>query len=329
MSSQQIPNEQSENPSIPPANSQAKPKTRTGLRSLPLEILVQISEECMKAEESSTNPGNMTRKLPSFIRSLKCGVNDSWRRRYIEILNACSRNWVYSLHFGNKWKLQMDSNEGELVQNIVIKYLPEIWASLYPHHSPFRPIQTVNGDPEANSLAGQLSIEKHQHYYYWNPTPEVMNSSLENLPKVRSIQLEFKSFGVCFVPNGLGMYNTLQRFLDDHKDFKLKSAKIESSSGTELGRVGQRVVIPQLSEMAGHDVCFDFTDKGIWVLKAFTKQTDVQMEIVDLDLARYADLEEDTLLSNGHSVQAYAHSENDAKMFSGCKWTWVLEREEK
>lgn len=281
----------------------------------------------MKAEESSTNPGNMTRKLPSFIRSLKCGVNHPWRKRYIETLNACSRNWVYSLHFGNKWKLQMDSDEGELVQNIVIKYLPEIWASLYAHHSPFRPMQTINGAPEANSSAEQLTIEEHQRYYYWNPMPEVVNSSLGNLPKVHSIQLEFKSFGVCFVSNGLGMYNTLQRFLDDHKDFKLKSAKIEPSSGTELERVGQRVVIPQLTAMTGHDVCFDFTDKGTWVLKAFTKQTDAQVEIVDLDLARYAYLEEDTVLFNG--VQAYAHSENDAKMFNGCKWTWVLERQEK
>ncbi|KAF7945984.1 uncharacterized protein EAE97_005022 [Botrytis byssoidea] len=325
MSSQQILNGKSESRSTPPANSHANPKIRTGLHSLPMEILVQISKECMKEEETSTNPGNITRKLPKLITSLKCGVNDPWRRRYMYTLEACSKNWIYSLHFGNRWKLQMDSGEGELVQNIVIKYVPEIWASLSPHHSPFRSVPTINGASELNASAKQLIYEKQERFYYWNPLPEVVNSSLENLPKVRSIQLEFKTFCVCFISKGLGMYSALERFLDDHKDFKLKSATIEPIDGRALGGIGKRVVIPQVTVMAGHDVCFDLTDKGTWVLKAFTKQTEAGVETVDLD--RYENSEADTLRFN--AMQACAYPDNDAKMFTGCKWTWVLEREEK
>ncbi|TGO41971.1 hypothetical protein BHYA_0014g00550 [Botrytis hyacinthi] len=327
MSSQQIPNEQPEIPSTPPANSQANPKIHTGLHSLPVEILVQISEECMKNEESSTNPSNITRKLPNFITSLKCGVEGPWRKRYMYTLEVCSRNWVYSLHFGNKWKLHMDSDEGEVVQNIVIKYLPEIWASESPHNSPFRPIQTINGASEVNVSAEQLTVVKYQRLYYWNPMPEVVNSSLENLPKVRLIQLEFKSFCICFVSKGLCMYRTLQTFLGDHKDFKLKSATIEPMSGIALEQVAQRAVIPQVTVIAGHDVFFDFTDKGIWVLKAFAKQTDAKVKTVYVDLERYVDSQVDMLRSD--AMQAYVHPDTAAKMFSGCKWTWVLEREEK
>ncbi|KAF7886234.1 hypothetical protein EAF00_010337 [Botryotinia globosa] len=325
MSSQQILNEQSESRSTPPANSQANPKIPTGLHSLPVEILVQISEECMEEGGTSTNSGNVTRKLPKLIRSLKCGVNDPWRGRYMCTLEACSKKWIYSLHFGNMWKLPMDSEEGELVQNIVIKYVPEIWACLSPPNSPFRSVQTINDVSELSASAKQLIFEKQKRVYYWNPLPEVVNPSLENLPKVRSIQLEFKTFCVCFISKGLGMYSALERFLGDHKDFKLKSAIIEPIDGRALGRVQRRVVIPQVTVMAGNDVYFALTDKGTWVLKAFTKQTQVGMETVDLD--RYVNSEVDSLRFN--AMQAYAYPDNDAKMFTGCKWTWVLEREEK
>ncbi|TGO26966.1 hypothetical protein BPAE_0050g00550 [Botrytis paeoniae] len=316
MSFQQISSEQSESPSIPPANSQANPKISTGLHSLPMEILGQISEESMKEEESGTNPGNITRNLPNFITSLKCGVDDPWRRAYIHTLDACSRNWVYSLHFGNNWKLPMDSEERGLVRNIVIKYLPEIWENHPSHYSSFRPTQTINDASEVNASAGQLTIVKDLRYYYWNPIPEVVNSSLDNLLNVRSIQLEFKTFCVCFEAKGLGMCRTLQSFVGDHKHFKLKSATIESTSRA-LGTGMQRIVIPQVTVMAGHDVCFDLTDKGIWALKAFAKQTDARAETVNLDLENYV------------GSQAYTHFHDVVQVLRGCKWTWVLEREEK
>ncbi|KAF5872596.1 uncharacterized protein Bfra_005957 [Botrytis fragariae] len=315
MSFQQIPNEQSESSFIPPVNSQAKPKTRTGIHSLPMEILGRISEESMKEEESGTNTGNITRNLPNFVTSLKCGVNDPWRRAYIHTLDACSRNWVYSLHFGNNWKLQMDSEEGGLVRNIVIKYLPEIWENHPSHYSLYRPTQTINGVPVVSASAGQLTIVKDVRYYYWNPMPEVVNSSLDNLPNVRSIQLEFKTFCVCFEAKSLGMFRTLQSFLGDHKDFKLKSATIESTSRV-LGPDMQRIVIPQVTVMAGYDVCFDLTDKGIWTLKVFSKQTDARAKTVNLDPENY-----EGSLSRMHLYDV-------VQVLRGCKWTWILEREE-
>ncbi|KAF7903370.1 uncharacterized protein EAF01_006419 [Botrytis porri] len=316
MSSQQIPNEQSEIPSIPPATSRTNPKIRIGLHSLPMEILGRIAKESMKEEEAGTNLGNITRNLPKFITSLKCGVNDPWRIAYIHTLDACSRDWVYSLHFGNKWKLPMDSEEGGLVRNIVIKYLPEIWENHHSHYSPFRPTQTVNNASEVDESAGQVPIVKDLRFYYWHPMPEVVNSSLDNLPNVRSIQLEFKTFCVSFGAKSLGLYRTFQSFLGDHKEFKLKSATIEPTSRVQWPDM-QRIVIPQVTVMAGHDVCFDLTDKGIWVLKAFTTQTDARAETVHLDLENNMDSE--TRLNLFNVVQ----------VLRGCKWTWVLEREEK
>ncbi|TGO65802.1 hypothetical protein BCON_0001g01200 [Botryotinia convoluta] len=317
MSFQQISNEQSESPSIPPANSQANPKIPTGLHSLPMEILGRISEKSMKEEELGTNPGNITRNLPVFITSLKCGVNDPWRRAYIYTLDACSRNWVYSLHFGLNWKLPMDSEEGGLVRNIVIKYLPEIWENHPSHYSPYRPTQNINDASDVNSSAGQLPIVKDPRYYYWNPMPEVVNSSLENLPNVRSIQLEFKTFCVSFGAKGLGMCRTLRSFLGNHKDFKLKSATIEPTSRA-LGSDMQRIVIPQVTVMAGHDVCFDLTDKGIWALKAFAKQTDARAYTVKLDLENYV-----------NCSQTRTRFDDVVQVLRGCKWTWVFEREGK
>ncbi|KAF7922727.1 hypothetical protein BELL_0820g00030 [Botrytis elliptica] len=316
MSFQRIANKESESPSISPGKSQANPKIRARLQSLPVEILVRISELSMKEEEEGTNPGNITRNLPNFITSLKCGVNDPWRRGYIYTLNALSRNWVYSLHFGNKWNLQMDSEEGGLVRNIVIKYLPEIWPHQSSYYSPFRSTQTINGASEVNSSTEQLTVFRGLESYCWNPMPDIVNSSLDNLPNVCSIQLEFKTFCVSLEAKGIGMCKALQRFLDDHKEFKLKSATIEPTSRALMPLV-QRIVIPQVTLIAGHDVCFDLTDKGIWELKAFAEKADARVETVDLDLED----DQDSIL--------YRHFDDIFQVLRRCKWTWVFGREEK
>ncbi|KAF7947819.1 hypothetical protein EAE96_008897 [Botrytis aclada] len=319
MSLQQTPNEQSDNPSIPPANSQAKPRIPTGLHSLPMEIIGQISEESMREDALGTNPGNVTRNLPAFIASLKCGVNDPWRGAYIHTLDACSKSWVYSLHFGNNWKLPMDSEEGGLVQNIVIKYLPEIWKEHPSHPSPlnYTPTQYINNASDANAPTLQPIVDKDARYYYWYPMPEVVNSSLDNLPSVRSVQLEFKTFCVSFGAKCLGMCRTLQVFLGNHKDFKLKSAKIETPS-REPGPNMKRIVIKQVTAMVGHDVCFDLTEKGIWTLKDHAKNTDTRLQTVRLDLE-----------NNVHFSYPSTYFSEVVKVLRGCKWTWVFEREEK
>ncbi|KAF7872819.1 uncharacterized protein EAF02_008890 [Botrytis sinoallii] len=281
-----------------------------------MEILVRISELSMKERRGKYKSWQHHTQLAELYHKLKCGVNDPWRRGYIYTLNALSRNWVYSLHFGNKWKLQMDSEEGGLVRNIVIKYLPEIWPYRSSYYSPFRSTQTINGASEVNSSVEQLIIVRDRESYCWNPMPEIVNSSLDNLPNVCSIQLEFKTFCVSLEAKGLGMCRALQRFMGDHKDFKLKSATIEQTSRA-LMPVVQRIVIPQATLIAGHDVCFDFTDKGIWELKAFAEKADARVETVDLDLE---DDQDSTL---------YSHFDDIFQVLRRCKWTWVFGREEK
>ncbi|TEY34333.1 hypothetical protein BOTCAL_0635g00010 [Botryotinia calthae] len=311
MSFQQIPKDQSESPSIPPANSQANPEPPARLQTLPVEILGQICEDSMKEEEMGTNSGNITRKLPALVTSFKCGVNDQRRRAYIYLLDVCSRTFVYSIHFGNSWKLPMDSEEGGLVRNIVIKFVPGIRGHHPSDPWPFEIFRNSNV-ADTNPAARQSIIVKDEGYYCWNPMPEVVKSSLDNLPNLRLIQLEFKTFCSSFKLNSLGMSRLLQSLLDNHKDFKLTSATIELK-GIKPREMTQRFMISQVTAMAGHEVSFDFTDKRIWELKAFTGKTDVRENTVNLDL----------------EVNEYMRNPDLVEVLRGSKWTWVLEREEK
>ncbi|KAM0308614.1 hypothetical protein ACHAO8_009849 [Botrytis cinerea] len=311
MSFQQIPKGQSESPPIPPANSQVNPEPPTRLQNLPVEILGQICQDS-REEEMGVNPGNITRSLPTLVTSFKCGVNDQRRKAYIYLLDVCSKTFVYSLHFGNNWKLPIDSEEGGVVRNIVIKYVPGIRG----HHSsdPWRFGISRNSHvaSDTNSSAGQSIVVKDEGYYCWSPMPEVVNPSLDSLPNLRLIQLEFKTFCSSFGSKSLGMCRILQSFLDYHKDFKLKSATIEPKGITPWDDM-PRFMISQVTVMAGHEVCFDVTDKRIWKLKAFGGQKDVRSEVVNLNL------EFNEPMRNPELVE----------VLRGSKWTWVLEREEK
>ncbi|KAJ8060468.1 hypothetical protein OCU04_010791 [Sclerotinia nivalis] len=312
MSSQQPLNGQSENSSVPLPSSQADPQIPTGIRSLPLELVGRIFQEVMKNEGMNTNTNNRTRSLPAFVNSLKCDVGQPWRGQYLFALDTCNRDFVYSLHFGNDWKLLMDSEERQLVRNIVVKYVPG------------QAVYSEQADQlEAKKSAGQLSNVEATQYYSMVPLPEDLNTSLNDLPDLRSVQLEFKTFLPAFKNTFLGMFRVLKSFLDDHEDFKLKDAMIEPGSngnfsrapnrpGWEIaGKEIERILIPQITEIAGRDVCFLLPANNIWKLEDAKKRDIAAENTVDFSVDDFS-----YILLGCEAARVLRH----------CTWTFIFER---
>ncbi|KAF7869750.1 hypothetical protein EAF04_004534 [Stromatinia cepivora] len=312
MSFQQPFNGQSENSSVPLASLQADPQIPTGMRSLPLELVGRIVQEVMKNEGMNTNTRNRTRSLPAFINSLKCDVGHPRRGQYLFALDTCNRDFVYSLHFGNDWKLLMDSEERQLVRNIVVKYVPG--EAVYSEKT---------AQLEAKRSAGELSNVEATQFYSMMPLPEDLNTSLNDLPDIRSVQLEFKTFLPASKNSFLGMFRVLKAFLDDHENFKLRDAMIEPRSSASFSRVPnrpgweiarreiKRISIPQITEMAGRDVCFLLPADNIWKLEDAEKGDVAAENSVDFSVDDIS-----YIFLGCEAAQVLRH----------CTWTFIFER---
>ncbi|ESZ95370.1 hypothetical protein SBOR_4226 [Sclerotinia borealis F-4128] len=302
---------QSEDSSISNPSSQVDPQKLKNMLFLPVELVDQIVEEVMKNEgmyaEMDTKMRNRTRNLPALITSLRCGVHSPWRRHYIVALSTCNKDFIYSLHFGNNWKLlNMDSEELQLVRNIVVKFV----------------------------RTEQLVIARATRHFII-PSPTALNASLNDFPNVRSVQLEFKSLGGTNAGAVSVMFRRVKIFLDDHKDshhFKLQTATIESSGNREvdqresvrgwqpswqpswqgLGWGFKRILIPEVTALAGHEVGFVFADENIWKLEGVEKQSIDARNTLSLSMDTLAD----SYISTGPSC-----------LLCSCTWTWVFEKE--
>ncbi|CAD6448569.1 1753165e-3a0e-41e8-b79d-c0f124d03f37 [Sclerotinia trifoliorum] len=302
---------ESDNSSVPLQSSQAVCRIPTGIYSLPLELVGLIAEEVTKNEGMNTNTRSRTCSIPAFVRSLKCDVGQPWRGAYLFALDTCNKDFVHSLHFANGWKFLMDGEERQLVRNIVVKYVPG---------------QSVSSKQAARLVAkksaGKLSSAEAKQYYSMVPLPEDLNRSLNDLPKLRTVQMEFKTFLAAFKTTYLGMFRVLKSFFDDHEGFKLEDAMIEPRSNAKFSRVPnkprweigvqeiERILITEITEIAGRDVCFLLAN-NIWKLE-------------DADRRKIA--AENTAVLNLENISDLVLGFQVARELSQCTWTFIFER---
>lgn len=317
-SSQESPNKRLHNPPVLSPQSLVNSQRPKGFHSLPRELIGQIVEEVMSNKVMDTKARNTTRSLPAIVTSLKCKAGHHWRERYLFALDVCNKSFVYSLHFGNNWKVStgMDDNERQLVQNIVVKFVP---VDSYQEH--------IAREGPQNPLGIQRYRDENKEYYHPSlPSRTMLNQSLSELPAVQSVQLEFKTFLPAYRPTFTGMIKVVESFQYDSKEFRLVTAMIEPNNNNQCPRSEDgrgwkfvqrnvcRIVIPEVSVMAGHHVGFVLTDENIWSLEDVTKQEILSKETM-------------TLFEMGTNQLGYLtwHTDGDS-VLRGCRWTWVFER---
>lgn len=317
------------------ADTSYQARNTKGIRSLPNELIGQIVEEVMKDIVADTKTRNRTRSLPLFVSSLKCDINHADRRQYIFALSTCNRKFIHSLHFGNDWNvLNMDCEELQSVQNVVIKFLPTSLYErdpdiLYKWHQIREVLEVVKDRDLATKMREEVvNVEVERSNL---PSVLVLKSSLECLPKVRSVQMEFKGSRSAFSARTfVGMFRRVKAFLTDNKDYTLKAATIECGDHTIFRqgenrqgwtisqRIIKRISIPEVTEIVGREVWFLITNDTISD-ESFWKLEDVAQQEIDV-----VNILHHTVDNSGseHPTLPLA-----LKILVESKWTWVLERD--
>ncbi|QSZ34231.1 hypothetical protein DSL72_005821 [Monilinia vaccinii-corymbosi] len=316
-------------------SSQSKTSNEAnGIRSLPNELLGQIVKEVMNHGILDMRTRNRTRSLPAFIHSLRCDVGHPGRQQYIFALDACNRGFIHSLHFGNCWDLvDMDREELQTIRNVVVKFLP-----VHPYKQGADTLHTWdqiklaslagNGDLAEKMREEVVDVEAGRSSF---PSPSVLKSSLEGLPNLCSVQLEFKGSSS---PAGkeafMGMFRRLKAFLADNKDYKLEDLTVEHRGRKRLRRREQaggwiigdnfikRIAIPEITKMVGREVGLVVTsddrwNETIWQLEDVTNQEIAFKNILHQNVENMA--------ADVFVVPSVLH-----RLFQS-NWTWLLERD--